>query len=59
MKLIQDLAPDKLGGFAAGEASGHSDALALVQLISVYYLLQAREARQKAPQEGLAGVAEG
>ncbi|MDE2180686.1 MAG: phosphoribulokinase [candidate division NC10 bacterium] len=59
MKLIQDLAPDKLGSFAAGEASGHSDALALVQLISIYYLLQAREARQKTPQEGLAGIAEG
>ena len=59
MKLIQDLAPDQLGSFAEGDTSGHSDPLVLVQLLAVYYLLQAREARQNALQEGLAEMAGG
>lgn len=58
MKVVQDLAPDQLGSYAAGEASGHSDPLALVQLLVIYCLLQARETRHNAPQVGLAGMAE-
>ncbi len=59
MKSIQDLAPEQFGTFAEGGTSRHSDPLALVQLLVIYYLLQAREARQRAPRGGLEGMVEG
>ena len=51
MKSIRDLAPEQFGNFAEGDTSRHSDPLALVQLLIIYYLLQAREARQHAPRD--------
>ncbi len=59
MKSIQDLAPEQFGSFAEGETSRHSDPLALVQLLLIYYLLQKKEARQEGSREGLAGMVEG
>jgi phosphoribulokinase len=59
MKSLQDLAPEQLGTFAEGGSSRHSDPLALVQLLLIYYLLQAREARQGAPRDSVAGMVEG
>ena len=59
MKSIQDLAAEQFGTFAEGGTSRHSDPLALVQLLAIYYLLQAREARQRAPRGGFAEVVEG
>jgi len=47
MQAIRDLAPEQLGSFVEGETSRQSDPLALVQLLIVYYLLQAREAPQR------------
>lgn len=58
MKSIRDLAPEQFGNFAEGERSRHSDPLALVQLLLIYYLLQAREARKGAPGDRLAGIEE-
>lgn len=58
MKSIRDLAPEQFGNFAEGERSRHSDPLALVQLLLIYYLLQAREAQKGAPRDRLAGVEE-
>ncbi len=59
MKSIQDLAPEQFGNFAEGGTSRHSDPLALVQLLVIYYLLQAREGRQGAPRDRVAGMVEG
>ncbi|MBI3779885.1 MAG: phosphoribulokinase [candidate division NC10 bacterium] len=59
MKSLQDLAPEQLGTFAEEGSSRHSDPLALVQLLLIYYLLQAREARQGAPRDSVAGMVEG
>ena len=59
MKSIMNLAAEQFGTFAEGGASRHSDPLALVQLLVIYYLLQAREARTATPQGGLAEVVEG
>ncbi|MGH7409830.1 MAG: phosphoribulokinase [Candidatus Methylomirabilis sp.] len=58
MTSIRDLAPEQFGNFAEGGASRHSDPLALVQLLIIYYLLQAREARQRASRDDLAVVGE-
>jgi len=58
MKSIRDLAPEQFGTFAEGETSRHSDPLALVQLLIIYYLLQAREAQQRGSRDDLVVVEE-
>jgi phosphoribulokinase len=58
MKSIQDLGAEQFGSFAEGEQSRHSDPLALVQLLLIYYLLKAREARQGASRGGSSGIKE-
>ena len=45
MRAIRDLAPEQFGGFAGDGEAHHSGSLALVQLIVIYYLFQAREVR--------------
>jgi phosphoribulokinase len=59
MKSIQDLAAEQFGTFAEGGTSRHSDPLALVQLLVIYYLLQARETRRGAPRGGPEEMVEG
>jgi phosphoribulokinase len=59
MKSIQDLAPAQLGGFVEGETSRHSNPLALIQLLVIYYLLQRRETGGRASQNTLAAVGDG
>jgi phosphoribulokinase len=54
MQAIKDLAPEQLGTFVEGGTPRHSDPLALVQLIVVYYLLQTAEARRRESRERLA-----
>jgi phosphoribulokinase len=58
MRSIQDLGAEQFGSFAEGETSRHSDPLALVQLLLIYYLLKAREARQTTSRDGVAGIKE-
>jgi hypothetical protein len=58
MRSIQDLGAEQFGSFAEGEMSRHSDPLALVQLLLIYYLLKAREARQTTSRDGVAGIKE-
>ena len=58
MKSIRDLAAEQFGNFAEGGTSRHSDPLALVQLLIIYYLLQAREARQHALRDDSEAVGE-
>ena len=54
MKSIQDLASEQLGNFIESGTARHSDPLALVQSLIIYYLLQAREAPAQASRDGLA-----
>lgn len=45
MRSIRDLRPEQFGRLAEGDGPRQSTPLALVQLLLIYYLLQAREAR--------------
>jgi phosphoribulokinase len=58
MKSIRDLGAEQFGSFAEGDTSRHSDPLALVQLLLIYYLLKAREARHAASRSGPSGTTE-